>query len=146
MISITITSVTNYPIRGGEVKSAEGYVIHQNYTHLYDYGLVKLATDLEFNAKQSPVKLPDPGEDINSGHQLLIAGWGATEPGLPIPIHLRAVKLPVFDKNDCNELYAKVGKNLTSQEMCVGFADPEANYKTHIGIGDNGSPAVSTTY
>ena len=71
-----------------------------------------------------------------------VSGWGETNPSpfsrLSYPSTLRSVRVPLFPKALCQEIYAVVEQAITPRMLCAGGSRPRAD----SCYGDSGGPLV----
>ncbi|CAH2099080.1 unnamed protein product [Euphydryas editha] len=105
----------------------------------YDFQLLELAEPLKFNENVQPVKVAHI-EDMVIGKIVTVTGWGNTEENGPYSHVLRAVRVPIISKENCQHVpYPYFRGGLTSRMFCAGFAEG----KKDACQGDSGGPAVA---
>lgn len=87
----------------------------------YDYALIELSDELEFNEAVQSIALPDQDEEVEVGSECLVSGWGLTKNPNESREHLRAVVVPVIEHQECQKKYESSSK-ITSRMICAGFA------------------------
>lgn len=116
----------------GQLIDVEQRIMHENFDQIpqyrldYDFGLIKLATDLEFNEKVYKIDLPksnDTNDEV--GTLCLTAGYGILSNGAYSEI-LQGVQLPIFDQILCKKYLAKY-TGVTSRMICAGFDEGGKN-------------------
>lgn len=86
--------------------------------HSYDFAIIKLKEIDDFPTVAKFIKLPDEGDEIETGQMTLVSGWGVTLNSDEPSKILRAVQVPIFDMEVCNRTY---GRFLTDQMVCAGY-------------------------
>ncbi|XP_075972381.1 trypsin-2-like [Anticarsia gemmatalis] len=129
----------SYGMNGTSIFVAE-IIVHPKYnayTYDHDIGILKTVELIKFSHTVKPVKLPAKGAILKDGSFVDVSGWGSLElEGLSSDV-LRAVKVPVMNREKCKDLgdiYAFVNENM----FCAGF-DEGGKDACH---GDSGGPAV----
>lgn len=124
----------------GQLIDVEQRIMHENFDQIpqyrydYDYGLIKLATELEFNEKVNKIDLPKSTDaNVEVGTLCLTAGWGSLSNGAYSKI-LQGVELPIFDQNICKKLTYYDG--VTLRMICAGFAEGGKNCESMIIISE----------
>lgn len=112
---------TTYRYTDGELFQAEKVWQHPNYVSAsfdFDVALVRLKTQLAFNEKVQPAKLPKHDMILSSVKTMgLISGWGETQSPSESSKHLRGADVQIIDRELCNKAYN--GK-VTSNMICAG--------------------------
>ncbi|CAH2237357.1 jg12071 [Pararge aegeria aegeria] len=105
----------------------------------YDFQLLELAEPLKFNENVQPVELAHI-EDMLIGKIVTVTGWGNTEENGPYSNVLRAVRVPIISKENCQRVpFPYFRGALTSRMFCAGFSEG----KKDACQGDSGGPAVA---
>lgn len=96
---------------------------HKRYTFGesdYDYGLLQLVEDLEFNERVQPIEMLNTGDapSIEDGTMCLVTGWGKTQNSLESTNFLRGVYVPIVAHRVCNTMYEGT---ITPRMICAGF-------------------------
>uniref|UniRef100_D9HQ62 Vitamin K-dependent protein C n=1 Tax=Heliconius melpomene TaxID=34740 RepID=D9HQ62_HELME len=105
----------------------------------YDFQLLELAEALRLDENIQPVKIAHL-EDMTIGKVVTVTGWGNTEENGPYSNVLRAVRVPIISKENCQLVpfpYFRGG--LTPRMFCAGFIEG----KKDACQGDSGGPAVA---
>lgn len=108
-------------LTGGTLHYVDQAIRHEKYTGLYDYdfGLIKLRSKLRFDDSVRSVRLPKIGaNDITTGTMCLVSGWGDTRNVSETSRYLRAVQVPRFDQDVCNQRYKG---QVTARMFCAGY-------------------------
>lgn len=117
----------------GHLISAKKLIVHEKYntkaSYMYDYdfGLIELATELEFSEKVSPIGLPAANRTDAPGTIVSVNGWGITEFGA-ISQDLLGVKLPLVDQAKCKKAYNFLNA-VTLRMICAGYEEGGKNSK-----------------
>lgn len=105
----------------GQLIDVKRRFVHKKHSYGeddYDFGLLELADNLEFNESVKPIRLPDLGDGyIKNGTVCLVSGWGRTRNISESTDLLRGVQVPIVDQKICNAAYE--GK-ITPRMMCAG--------------------------
>ncbi|XP_013201030.1 trypsin-1-like [Amyelois transitella] len=105
----------------------------------YDFQLLELNENLKFDSNVQPVKIAHI-EDMTIGKVVTVTGWGNTEENGPYSNVLRAVRVPIISKENCQRVpYPYFRGALTSRMFCAGFSEG----KKDACQGDSGGPAVA---
>ncbi|XP_014358960.2 trypsin-7-like [Papilio machaon] len=105
----------------------------------YDFQLLELDEHLKFDENVQPIKIGRI-EDMVVGKLVAVSGWGNTEENGPYAPTLRAVRVPIISKDQCQSVpFPYFRGSLTPRMFCAGF--PEG--KMDACQGDSGGPAVS---
>ncbi|CAH2987171.1 unnamed protein product [Chilo suppressalis] len=130
----------------GKKVDVKAYHVHPNWgaknkEHPFDYDfqLLELKQPLKFDENIQAVKLAHI-EDMVIGKVVTVTGWGNTEENGPYSNVLRAVRVPIISKENCQNVpfpYFRGG--LTSRMFCAGFSEG----KKDACQGDSGGPAVA---
>lgn len=134
-------SYTAQPIRTSEIIVHPGYNPAKGYNN--DLALLKLDTPV---SGVSPVTLMGD-YDVPTNSAIITMGWGATgvnADGKAInqsPILLKA-QLALFNQTQCQQLYSKVGGEITDNMICLSPL-PKPNH-ADVCNGDSGGPTLIT--
>lgn len=118
----------------GLLIQAEKLIQHREYdTRVqhrfdYDFGLIKLASELEFNDKVSPIDLAAVDRNETGGTIVSVNGWGLTSQGGVPSKFLRGVKLPLVDQAECKKAYGQLNA-ITNRMICAGYTQGGQNSK-----------------
>ncbi|XP_075972573.1 trypsin-1-like [Anticarsia gemmatalis] len=129
----------SYGINGTSVFVSE-VINHPNYdpkTVNNDVAILKTVEPIKFSDTVKPVELPPRGVDLEVGSMVDVSGWGSVEWGRSGSAVLRAVKVPVTNREECKKLgkpYDTVNENM----FCAGY---EEGGKDSCK-GDSGGPVV----
>lgn len=109
---------------GGTEYSIESHRVHEQFdvdTIDYDFGLLRLKEEIQFNERIQPVQLANADDDdVATGTMCLVSGWGATLNNSESDRYLRAVEIPTVDHDLCNEIYEGL---VTSTMLCAGYVE-----------------------
>ncbi|XP_069840788.1 serine protease 27-like [Dendropsophus ebraccatus] len=122
---------------------------HPDYSssaHEWDIALVKLDSPVTYSDYILPVCLPSSAISFPSGMECWVTGWGDVDygVGLPEPLTLQKVAVPLIDHKTCDEMYHKdsgVSGSITIVDdtmICAGYT---AGGKDSCQ-GDSGGPLV----
>ncbi|KAG5684326.1 hypothetical protein PVAND_013561 [Polypedilum vanderplanki] len=140
----------NFVISGGSNTYGDGtatelkvlnVLLHPHYDHIisdYDVALVKIENTPEFPKLQNLVKLPVPYEEFKDGQLMLVSGWGGTQSIFEPKTELRAIRIPIYNQQKCEQAYDVIKTDITNRMICVGYK------KGIYGPckGDSGGPLV----
>lgn len=107
----------------GKLISVSNIISHPQYnnkTFDYDYALIELSEEIEFSKTVQSIGLPDQDEEIETGSKCLVSGWGDTKILAESREQLRAVVLPVVDRQKCQKQYESMNE-ITPRMICAGF-------------------------
>ncbi|XP_052753013.1 trypsin-1-like [Galleria mellonella] len=105
----------------------------------YDFQLLELNENLKFDENVQPVKIAHI-EDMVIGKVVTVTGWGNTEENGPYSNVLRAVRVPIISKENCQNVpFPYFRGSLTARMFCAGFSEG----KKDACQGDSGGPAVA---
>ena len=126
---------------GGVTIKVEKIIQHELYNKRnvdYDFSLLKLASEIEFDETKQPVELPELNEPVADGTSCFVSGWGNTQNAAESRAHLRAAFVPSVNQVDCNKAYVAFG-GVTDRMICAGY--PEGG--KDACQGDSGGPLVA---
>lgn len=110
----------------GTKYSIASYVIHDGWnpeTIDYDFALLELDGEFEFNDRVQPIQMPKvDDEHIAIGTTVLVSGYGETMNATEPVRYLRAVEIPAVDQQECKDIYEDI-KGVTERMFCAGFED-----------------------
>ncbi|KAL7691149.1 putative serine protease, trypsin domain, peptidase S1, PA clan [Plasmopara halstedii] len=113
-----------------KVVSVQNHTYHEMDGDAFDFALLTLGTPSKFK----PVKLVKRDEsDIIIGMSSTVLGWGKSTPDGPILEELQALKVSVWNNEECARLY----DGLSDLFMCAGGI-----LGRDTCDGDNGSPLI----
>lgn len=111
---------------GGKRYKIASYAVHERYSSSnidYDFGLLKLQEELEFDSTVKPAALPKADDvHVADGTTVLVSGWGHTQNNSESSRYLRAVEVPTVNQEVCHKAYQVYG-GVTDRMFCAG------NYK-----------------
>lgn len=119
---VTIKSGANMHRDGAETK-VKRLVNHPKYntkTLDYDFALLELEDELEFNENRTAIKLAESTDRYVDGSMTLVTGWGETKNSSESSQILRGVEVPILSQRDCAKAYRKQG-GVTARMICAGF-------------------------
>lgn len=93
---------STYRYSDGELFQAEKVWQHPNYVAVsfdFDVALIRLKTQLTFNEKVQPAKLPTHDKILSSRTNGLVSGWGETQSPSESTKHLRGADVQIIDEN-----------------------------------------------
>ncbi|XP_075152609.1 trypsin-1-like [Haematobia irritans] len=132
---------TSQAAKGGELIEVAEIVQHELFNNSnidYDYSLLKLVHEIEFDDTKQPAKLPELKEEVKDGTQCFVTGWGNTQNILESREWLRQTEVPIFNQEECSDKYKKYG-GVTERMICAGY--PEGG--KDACQGDSGGPLVT---
>ncbi|XP_013184392.2 CLIP domain-containing serine protease HP8 isoform X2 [Amyelois transitella] len=112
----------------------DGYVPSDTNQH-NDIALLRLARNVQFNDFVKPICLPtDSGLKRNTfvGIDMEVAGWGKTETRSESDVKLK-VRVPVVSNNECSNVYSRVNRRISANQLCAGGVSGEDSCR-----GDSG--------
>lgn len=86
----------------------------------FDFSLLKLEEEIEFNDKMRSIELPKFNDTVEDNTVCLVTGWGDTKSLFASSKSLRGVEVPIYNFNDCKQLYKSHG-GITERMLCAGF-------------------------
>ncbi|VVC96374.1 trypsin-1-like [Leptidea sinapis] len=114
---------------------------HKSKEHPFDFDfqLLELGEPLKFDDHVQPIKIAHI-EDMIVGKVITVTGWGNTEENGPYSNVLRAVRVPIISKDNCQHVpFPYFRGSLTARMFCAGFSEG----KKDACQGDSGGPAVN---
>lgn len=127
---VTIKSGANIHREGAETK-VKRLVNHPKYnkkTLDYDFALLELDNELEFNKNRTAIKLAESTDRYVDGLMCLVTGWGDTKNSSESSQTLRGVEVPIVRQRDCAKAYRKQG-GVTARMICAGFKEGKKDGK-----------------
>ncbi|XP_073822295.1 trypsin-1-like [Musca autumnalis] len=127
--------------KGGELIQVAEIVQHEkfNYSNVdYDYSLLKLAKEIEFDDTKQAIKLPELKEVVMDGTMCFVTGWGNTQNATESRDWLRLAEVPIFNQEQCSDKYKKFG-GVTDRMICAGYIEGGKD----ACQGDSGGPLVT---
>lgn len=145
--SVKKSELGNMSIRYNFIDQASDQGLSVNIENIYihpeylagkstDVALIKLAspvTDIEYLT----LATDDDADQIQSGTEAIVSGWGATASGGHVSTQLLKVKVPLVSNEVCNSEAAYNGK-IAATEICAGFTTGGKDSCQ----GDSGGPLV----
>lgn len=118
------------------VKAIHNHPDYDNEDTVFDFSLLELGEPLEFDDVVQPIDLvqEEPADESMS----LVTGWGHTQSPQESNKVLRAVAVPVVNREECAKAYEKVGP-VTESMLCAGYAKEGGKDACQ---GDSGGPLV----
>lgn len=133
---------TSVYLWGGELIQVAEIVQHEQFNTSnidYDYSLLKLAREIEFDKTKQPAKLPETeGDDTKDGVMCHVTGWGSTQNPFEPRAWLRQTEVPIFNREECFKKYEKFG-GVTERMICAGYIEGGKD----ACQGDSGGPLVT---
>ncbi|KAF9410943.1 hypothetical protein HW555_010141 [Spodoptera exigua] len=129
--------------RPQEIRVASAYphpgYSDKNKNRRDDIGIVRLATRAAYTYYVQPICLVENRARLDAGSDVYVAGWGKTLNGRNSPIKLK-LGLPIFNKEECDDKYKRLGAILSDTQICAGgvFAEDACR-------GDSGGPLMKRT-
>ncbi|KAJ8918093.1 hypothetical protein NQ315_011550 [Exocentrus adspersus] len=140
---MTVRVGTSHQITGGQLFNVSAIIVNANYTISsgdYDIALIQLKEPIALSELAQTVRLPDNEDTDLDGRIGTVTGWGrTTENGNDSRI-LRAVDVPVVNRETCNSIYNSINYRsyVTERMLCTGFMEGDKNPCK----GDGGAPLV----
>ncbi|XP_055838591.1 trypsin-1 [Episyrphus balteatus] len=127
--------------KGGKILTVMKLVQHEkfNYSSVdYDFSLLELSEEIEFDETMKAVSLPETEEAFMDGDMCRVSGWGNTQNENESRTSLREAEVPIFNHELCSEKYKKFG-GVTDRMLCAGFIEGGKD----ACQGDSGGPLVN---
>ncbi|KAG5893955.1 hypothetical protein JTB14_027703 [Gonioctena quinquepunctata] len=105
---------------GGVKGIVDTIVIHPEYNESNfdnDIALLRLENPI-YILKTEPATLPEAGQEVPTGANLTVAGWGFYGKENPFSMYLREVTVPVISRDDCQKAYSV--SQITERTICAG--------------------------
>lgn len=125
---------------GGEMIKIKRIVQHEkfNYNNIdWDYSLLELAKEIEFDDNRKAIKLPELNEVTMDGSLCTVTGWGATHSDSESNKWLRGAEVPIVNQDLCAANYRDFG-GVTERMICAGYTEGGKD----ACQGDSGGPLV----
>ncbi|XP_073821498.1 trypsin-1-like [Musca autumnalis] len=132
---------TSVYLWGGELINVAEIVQHKQFNISnvdYDFSLLKLAREIEFDERKQPAKLPESTDEVKDGDKCYVTGWGRTQSAMESRVWLRQVEVPIFNHQECSEKYKRFG-GVTERMICAGYIEGGKD----ACQGDSGGPLVN---
>ncbi|GAB0100766.1 hypothetical protein DMENIID0001_168520 [Sergentomyia squamirostris] len=132
---------TSYKNQDGNVVKIKRKINHPQFNLVsadYDFAILELENELNFNSKCQPLKLPEKTQNVDDGTLLYTYGWGQTQNSQESSSKLRGVEIPKVSQSSCSKAYAIFAKDITDRMICVGYTQGGKN----ACFGDSGGPLV----
>ncbi|XP_062558436.1 trypsin 3A1-like [Armigeres subalbatus] len=137
-----------YTIMAGSTNRKEGTVfkleriiphpLYNGNTIDYDFSLIELKQDIEFDDTRSAIALPMQDEPLKEGALCRVSGWGDTKNWSESTTLLRATDVPSVDQDRCSTAYGGFG-GITPRMLCAGYWEGGKD----ACQGDSGGPLAS---
>uniref|UniRef100_A0A1B0G8X1 Peptidase S1 domain-containing protein n=1 Tax=Glossina morsitans morsitans TaxID=37546 RepID=A0A1B0G8X1_GLOMM len=110
-------------------------VVNENYGNfVHDLALLELEEPLEFCDKIQPIELAT--EEVPSGGDIIVSGWGRLYNNGPIPNHLQWTTLKAMTTEECRPYFADLEPNIDAL-ICLAHGSNHG-----VCNGDSGGPAT----
>lgn len=121
---VTIKSGANIHREGAEtiVKQVVNHPKYNKKTLDYDFALLELENELEFNSNRTAIKLAGNTDRYIDGSMCLVTGWGNTKNSSESSQILRGVEIPILRQRECAKAYRKQG-GVTARMICATFRE-----------------------
>ncbi|KAL5279431.1 hypothetical protein ACFFRR_003820 [Megaselia abdita] len=123
--------------KGGEMIQVAKIVQHKqfNYSSVdYDYSLLELSQEINFDDTKQAIKLPEGDEGDTDGVVVKVSGWGNTQSS-ESRSWLREAEVPLVNSDLCSKKYEKYG-GITPRMICAGYMEGGKD----ACQGDSGGP------
>lgn len=120
---LNIRMGSSFKDNGGKLVGVKRIIRHAKYdpfTIDYDFSLLELNEELEFDATIQPIRLPNEGQKVETGTQCNITGWGNTMSSSESTLQLRAALVPIVDQEKCDDAY-QIFYGITPRMVCAGY-------------------------
>jgi trypsin len=110
---------------GGQLVNVKRVVQHEkfNYNTIdFDFSLLELAEELEFDTVKQKVKLPEQDEPVKDGTLCEVTGWGVTQNPQESTEVLRVAYVPAVNQKECASSYSLFG-GVTDRMLCAGYKE-----------------------
>uniref|UniRef100_A0A1B0A9X1 Peptidase S1 domain-containing protein n=1 Tax=Glossina pallidipes TaxID=7398 RepID=A0A1B0A9X1_GLOPL len=143
MVGDEVRPPSSLQIRAGSVDYSEGgkllkikrIVVNENYGNfVHDLALLELEEPLEFCDKIHPIELAT--EEVPSGGDIIVSGWGRLYNNGPIPNHLQWTTLKAMTTEECRPYFADLEPNIDAL-ICLAHGSNHG-----VCNGDSGGPAT----
>ncbi|KAL3276631.1 hypothetical protein HHI36_012003 [Cryptolaemus montrouzieri] len=135
---IVIRAGSQYRDRDGITVQAEEIFQHENFdpeSFENDIAVIKLETDLNFDATVGLISLPSSGEDVEEFRLATVTGYGWISDHGPFADSLQKVDLPIISTDTCKMIYPG---QITDTMFCAGYQEGGKD----ACPGDSGGPMV----
>jgi trypsin len=114
---------SSYHNKGGTVIKVKSITQHPKfdmYTIDWDYSLLELSEDIEFDATKKAIELPQQDRTFDDGTMLVTIGWGMTQNVLESRDKVRNVSMPIVNQDKCAKAYSMIS-DVTPRMICAGY-------------------------
>lgn len=136
---------TSLSVRAGSsIIEQDGVVVQIKATHPhpkfnpdtydYDIAVLEFSTNIEFNPKIQPIRLPDQNYVVKTGRMANVTGWGDTNENGDPSKDLMLIEIPLIDQQDCRKYHK--AEEITERMFCAGVE----NGGKDACQGDSGGP------
>ncbi|XP_043462246.1 trypsin-7-like [Leptopilina heterotoma] len=140
----TVRLGTSQKYYGGEehkidkvIRYREKYSRRDDTGYNDDIALIKLDRPIEMKETKSAIPLAKIDDDLSTGSQIQISGFGVTnENGIGSTV-LRTAFVPVVEEDECKKIYSL--DPLSDRVFCAGYMETGG---VDSCFGDSGGPAV----
>lgn len=121
--ALTVVAGSNSVAEGGVERAVAEGISHPDFDsvkRINDIALLRLAEPFQFTDLIKPIEI-DPEEDIKTGTNVTVYGWGYTSfPPGPRPKELHVVSRNTISTADCNTAYLDYdGKQVGDSQVCT---------------------------
>lgn len=109
---LTVRAGSNYTMKGGSVHRVVQVIRHENFSINFvpknDIALMQVSPKFKFDITRRPIVMHVNEKDIKDGDLATVSGFGVTDSGT-ISRKLRAVSVPVVNRDSCSSVYNSLG-------------------------------------
>lgn len=109
---------------GGAVYQVKTFYKHNNFDHKtvdYDFCLLELEKNIQFNEAARPIKMMDSKQKPSDKDSVLVTGWGSTNPAfIESAGQLHGAEIHIINQNKCVDAY-KSRRGVTNAMLCAGL-------------------------
>lgn len=124
MYNLTVRIGSTECGNGGSVYKVKGFKKHDQFDHKtvdWDFALLELEDDIEFNEGAKPIKMMDMEQKTDDKTMCLVTGWGSTNPSyIQSNGQLLGAEVPIMSQNKCVNVY-KNRRGVTPRMLCAGL-------------------------